>query len=163
MRIRPRQQFGAKTLRTFHEAAGSTAGAGEQRSTRRPPMRLSYYGGGHYDSVSPIPVVGDALGPASAQAAAEGMVLDAGRAGHPPTLEAVEPPPEPGRLEEEALERSRRRAALAGNGRWVGRCGMVWLGGWLIGCILQTDRQSASRHDGKINGAAAARRGINSA
>lgn len=33
---------GAKKLRTFHE--GGSEGA-------RPPMRLSYYGGGHYDSV----------------------------------------------------------------------------------------------------------------
>jgi OTU domain-containing protein 5 len=31
---------GARKLRTFHEADGA-----------RPPMRLSYYGGGHYDSV----------------------------------------------------------------------------------------------------------------
>ncbi|CAM9213380.1 unnamed protein product, partial [Phaeothamnion confervicola] len=33
---------GAKMLRTFHETGGSK---------RMPPVRLSYYGGGHYDSV----------------------------------------------------------------------------------------------------------------
>ena len=32
---------GAKKLRTFHSA----------RSSGRPPVRLSYYGGGHYDSI----------------------------------------------------------------------------------------------------------------
>ncbi|CAN0497990.1 unnamed protein product, partial [Laminaria digitata] len=46
-------QAGAKRLRTFHEAAG-VAGGGGLLGSRRPPMRLSYYGGGHYDSVSPI-------------------------------------------------------------------------------------------------------------
>ncbi|CAN0325289.1 unnamed protein product, partial [Hapterophycus canaliculatus] len=35
-------------LRSFHEAAGNASGS------LRPPMRLSYYGGGHYDSVAPI-------------------------------------------------------------------------------------------------------------
>lgn len=39
-------KFGARKLRTFHEAAGNGS-----RSSHRPPMRLSYYGGGHYDSV----------------------------------------------------------------------------------------------------------------
>jgi len=34
---------GARKLRTFHEAAGGLAG--------RQPMRVSYYGGGHYDSI----------------------------------------------------------------------------------------------------------------
>lgn len=37
--------IGARKLRTFHEAAGSS---------RLPPMRLSYYGGGHFDSILPI-------------------------------------------------------------------------------------------------------------
>lgn len=92
-------QRGAKTLRTFHEAAGSANG-GERRA--RPPMRLSYYGGGHYDSVYPI-VGGLASGGGMFERA--GVVLD--------------PPLEPGRLEEEALERSRRRVAEAGSGRWV--------------------------------------------
>ncbi len=36
-------QIGARKLRTFHEATSATAPL--------PPMRLSYYGGGHYDSV----------------------------------------------------------------------------------------------------------------
>ena len=34
---------GARKLRTFHENCG--------QGRQRPPMRLSYYGGGHYDSV----------------------------------------------------------------------------------------------------------------
>lgn len=37
--------LGAKKLRTFHEAAGSS---------HLPPIRVSYYGGGHYDSIVPI-------------------------------------------------------------------------------------------------------------
>ncbi len=36
-------QIGARKLRTFHEATSA--------STHSPAMRLSYYGGGHYDSV----------------------------------------------------------------------------------------------------------------
>ena len=35
---------GAQLLRTFHEA----------RAGSRPPLRLSYYGGGHYDSIVPL-------------------------------------------------------------------------------------------------------------
>jgi len=34
---------GAKKMRTFHEVSSNTR--------ERPPMRLSYYGGGHYDSI----------------------------------------------------------------------------------------------------------------
>jgi len=37
--------LGAKKLRTFHEASGISS------RPDRPPMRLSYYGGGHYDSI----------------------------------------------------------------------------------------------------------------
>ena len=53
-------QHGARKLRTFHENCGE--------SRQRPPMRLSYYGGGHYDSVvslaepvpsAPRPVAGE--------------------------------------------------------------------------------------------------------
>eukprot|EP00752_Nemacystus_decipiens_P011076 g9840.t1 len=114
-------QLGAKTLRTFHEAAGS---AGPPRT----PMRLSYYGGGHYDSVAPIT---DSLAPSEVvlppvvEAAA---ATSAGGAAAPPDASrsgtaadgaaAVSPIPEPGQLEEAALERSRRRAADAGSGRW---------------------------------------------
>lgn len=58
-------------------------------------MRLSYYGGGHYDSVSPV--VGEH------GAGAVGVTF--------------EPILEPGRLEEDALERSRRRVRDAGGGR----------------------------------------------
>ena len=36
-------QRGARKLRTFHEATG--------RMSTQPPLRLSYYGGGHYDSI----------------------------------------------------------------------------------------------------------------
>ena len=35
---------GARKLRTFHETAGSSRGV--------LPLRLSYYGGGHYDSIT---------------------------------------------------------------------------------------------------------------
>jgi len=53
------QQSGARKLRTFHEHAGSGigggAGAGAKASAGssldRPCIRLSYYGGGHYDSM----------------------------------------------------------------------------------------------------------------
>ena len=37
-------QRGFRLLRTFHE----------ERRTSRCPMRLSYYGGGHYDSIMPL-------------------------------------------------------------------------------------------------------------
>ncbi len=40
------QQIGARKLRTFHEATSATA--------PQPPIRLSYYGGSHYDSVCDI-------------------------------------------------------------------------------------------------------------
>lgn len=102
------EKLGAKTLRTFHEAAGSASG---QLGHRRPPMRLSYYGGGHYDSVSPInDSVHSEVPPVGAEVAAVGGAA-----------ESVEPVREPGRLEEEALERSTRRAAESG-GR---RCGVA--------------------------------------
>lgn len=74
-------------------------------------MRLSYYGGGHYDSVSPIIVAREAARPSTL------AVAGVGRAGQSLVAGVVEPAPEPGWLEEEALERSRRRAALAGDGR----------------------------------------------
>ena len=41
-------QHGARKLRTFHEAANSQ---GSETLSCRPSMRLSYYGGGHYDSI----------------------------------------------------------------------------------------------------------------
>jgi OTU domain-containing protein 5 len=50
-------QLGAKKLRTFHEASGfgtTATGTGTGAGTgppTRPPMMLSYYGGGHYDSI----------------------------------------------------------------------------------------------------------------
>ena len=80
-------QQGAKKLRTFHEASGLTASG-----AARAPMRLSYYGGGHYDSL--VPVAGSAW-----------------VGGRPPLLD--EPP---GVVEARALEmaRQRRRAAAAG-------------------------------------------------
>ncbi|CBN78161.1 conserved unknown protein [Ectocarpus siliculosus] len=114
-------QLGAKTLRTFHEAAGS---AGGRHGSPRPPMRLSYYGGGHYDSVAPLdsqpPLVGDAAGPAGASASAgsggAGGVGESGAAAG--AADAVSPAPEPGQLEEAALERSKIRAAEVGSGRW---------------------------------------------
>lgn len=70
-------------------------------------MRLSYYGGGHYDSVSPIfdrtltvdTTRGERLRVPSAMGFAHGRT------------------PAPGELEEAALERSRRRKAEAGSGR----------------------------------------------
>jgi len=116
-----REQLGAKTLRTFHEAAGSAGSA--LRGPPRPPMRLSYYGGGHYDSVAPIddrapsgislPPVGG-VATATAMASEDLLETAGGTAG------AVLPTtPEPGQLEDAALERSRRRAAEAGSGRWV--------------------------------------------
>lgn len=76
---------GAKTLRTFHEA-GANDGTGG-------PMRLSYYGGGHYDSI--IPNAGGGTGK------------------WPPGRQ----PPAPGELEDRALRHSRlrcRQIAAAG-------------------------------------------------
>ncbi|CAM9660983.1 unnamed protein product, partial [Scytosiphon promiscuus] len=121
-------QHGAKTLRSFHEAAGSASGS------LRTPMRLSYYGGGHYDSVAPIestaapgrlvPSVGDeaaagAGGPGAADAATaavtSGDLLGGAVAG---AAGAASLTPEPGQLEQAALERSKRRSAEAGSGRW---------------------------------------------
>lgn len=145
------EKLGAKTLRSFHEAAGS-AGSGPPR----PPMRLSYYGGGHYDSVAPIdsPVPsamdvsplgeGAAAGAAGAAATSSGggpavdlpasggqlgtvatdvagAVDNAGTAVNAGAAGAAGAPlviPEPGQLEDAALERSRRRAAEAGSGRY---------------------------------------------
>lgn len=90
-------------------------------------MRLSYYGGGHYDSVAAIeslgspggmpPSVGDEAGAgmsgdadaAAAAAAARGGLLGGAGVG---SLT-----PEPGQLEQAALERSKLRAAEAGSGR----------------------------------------------
>lgn len=124
--LRSFQKLGAKTLRTFHEAAGSAAG-GPQRGPSRTPMRLSYYGGGHYDSVAQLvdspPPAGVVLPPVVEAARA----ADAGGAAASPDASAsgtaagaagaVVPAPEPGQLEDAALERSRRRAAEAGSGR----------------------------------------------
>lgn len=70
-------------------------------------MRLSYYGGGHYDSVSPIfdrtitveTTRGERLRAPGAMGIAHGRT------------------PAPGELEEAALERSRRRKAETGSGR----------------------------------------------
>lgn len=87
-------------------------------------MRLSYYGGGHYDSVAPVdgrassgmmlPPV-DRVAAVAAGTAGEGVLGTAGG-----TAGAALPAtPEPGQLEDAALERSRRRAAEAGSGRWV--------------------------------------------
>lgn len=76
-------------------------------------MRLSYYGGGHYDSIAPFqnfPMTGSVtLGVGLSQSSSD-MVLGLGGV-------IAETQPEPGRLEEEALERSRQRAAEAGDGR----------------------------------------------
>lgn len=91
-------------------------------------MRLSYYGGGHYDSVAPVdgpapsgvllpPAVVEAAGAASAGGAAASPGASAGGAAAD-AAGAVVPGPEPGQLEEAALERSRRRAAEAGSGRY---------------------------------------------
>lgn len=41
-------ETGAKLLRTFHEGHGMVG------DTPREPIRLSYYGGGHYDSIVPL-------------------------------------------------------------------------------------------------------------
>lgn len=90
-------------------------------------MRLSYYGGGHYDSVS---VIGDPVRAADTEGGLSPRVMQGSGAGVEDsgasgvgagTAEvAVEPILEPGRLEEDALERSRRRAT-EGCG---GRCGI---------------------------------------
>lgn len=84
-------------------------------------MRLSYYGGGHYDSLSSIQ---DGAGSGAGGARGGGAIAPSSSVGvaHCDTgFETVgtgaDPPPEPGKLEDEALERSRRRAALAGDGR----------------------------------------------
>ncbi|CAM9486523.1 unnamed protein product [Pylaiella littoralis] len=137
-------QLGAKTLRSFHETAGIASS-----ESPRPPMRLSYYGGGHYDSVAPIdspassgmissPLGGGVTagagagagaaegaaafsgGGAAAEAATSGGLGTAatGAAGAAGAAGAPVPIPEPGQLEDAALERSRRRAAEAGSGRW---------------------------------------------
>ena len=94
-------------------------------------MRLSYYGGGHYDSVAPItdspapsgvvlPSVVEAAGAASAGGAAAPPDASASGTAAADAVGAVLPVPEPGQLEEAALERSRRRAAEAGSGRYGG-------------------------------------------
>ena len=75
---------GAKVLRTFHGAGGATQSSSGGRAmaicdVRRAPMRLSYYGGGHYDSIV--------------------------REGEPGVL-YCEPP---GQLEDAAISRSRSR------------------------------------------------------
>lgn len=50
------QSKGARKLRTFHENAGtgaaSSSSGGGSSSRSRPLIRLSYYGGGHYDSIT---------------------------------------------------------------------------------------------------------------
>ncbi|KAH8063289.1 thiol-dependent ubiquitin-specific protease [Aureococcus anophagefferens] len=74
---------GAKVLRTFHGGEQASAGgAMAVGDVRRAPMRLSYYGGGHYDSV-----VRDAEPPAA-------LLRAAGPArgrGDPPPREAADP------------------------------------------------------------------------
>lgn len=96
-------------------------------------MRLSYYGGGHYDSVAPItdspapsgvvlPPVVEAAGVTSASAGGAAVSPDASASGTAADAAgAVLLVPEPGQLEEAALERSRRRAAEAGSGRYEER------------------------------------------
>lgn len=95
-------------------------------------MRLSYYGGGHYDSVSPIDVprraadVEGGLSPVAMQGSGGAGVERpaASGAGAGAAEVSVEAIPEPGRLEVDALERSRRRATESGGGR----CGIVFPG-----------------------------------
>jgi hypothetical protein len=57
------RRLGAKRLRTFHEGTGggvsSSSGGGGGESPI--PMRLSYYGGGHYDSIMGRDFDGDGL------------------------------------------------------------------------------------------------------
>lgn len=92
-------QHGAQKLRTFHEASGLTPSG-----ALRAPMRLSYYGGGHYDSLVPLEV---GAGPEEAGV----MGVGVGGGGRPPLLD--EPP---GVVEARAVEmaRQRQRAAAAG-------------------------------------------------
>eukprot|EP00904_Undaria_pinnatifida_P009801 jgi/Undpi1/5951/HiC_scaffold_2.g01225.m1 len=106
-------QLGAKRLRTFHEAAGIATGGSLE--SRRPPMRLSYYGGGHYDSVSPIDEPYSGNPPVGEEGVGRGR---RGGGSFGPASGVAEPVREPGQLEDEALERSRRRAAEASSGRW---------------------------------------------
>mmetsp|Transcript_8068 Transcript_8068/g.10706 ORF Transcript_8068/g.10706 Transcript_8068/m.10706 type:complete len:624 (+) Transcript_8068:104-1975(+) len=68
---------GARKLRTFHETRAD--------QQQRPPMRLSYYGGGHYDSI---------------QAADHSQTIISDRL--------------PGETEDEAIIRSRRRNTIGG-------------------------------------------------
>lgn len=92
-------------------------------------MRLSYYGGGHYDSVALItdspapsgvvlPPVVEAAEATSGGGAAASPDASASGTAAADAAGAVLPAPEPGQLEEAALERSRRRAAEAGSGRY---------------------------------------------
>ena len=82
---------GAKKLRTFHEASGFTA-----RSELCAPMMLSYYGGGHYDSL---------------------VWQDPSKRHVAPTL--------PGVLEDRAIEMARQRhAALSSAGSHGGGVGI---------------------------------------
>lgn len=95
-------------------------------------MRLSYYGGGHYDSVAPLdspapsgvaapPAVESAGATSAGGATASSNSPSSGTAADAAGV-AVSPTPEPGQLEEAALERSRRRTAEAGSGRYGERC-----------------------------------------
>lgn len=112
-----RAKLGAKRLRTFHEAAGIATGGSLE--SRRPPMRLSYYGGGHYDSVSPIDEPYSGNPPVGEEGVGRGR---RGGGSFGPASGVAEPVREPGQLEDEALERSRRRAAEASSGRCVCLC-----------------------------------------
>ncbi|CAM9456401.1 unnamed protein product [Chrysoparadoxa australica] len=103
---------GAKTLRTFHEMA-ATQGAATSGSSRMTPMRLSYYGGGHYDSIVTTTTTtsssscGSGTGAEAAAAAAAGIASEA------VALELV-----PGQVEDEAIACSKQRVAMAAGGSW---------------------------------------------
>mmetsp|Transcript_3871 Transcript_3871/g.6041 ORF Transcript_3871/g.6041 Transcript_3871/m.6041 type:complete len:631 (-) Transcript_3871:59-1951(-) len=82
-------QTGARCLRTFHEAVARPVSAtSRSRPSASAPIRLSYYGGGHYDSL--VPLQGDRF--------------------------SFERPGTPGHVEERAIIRSLERNRLAEGG-----------------------------------------------
>jgi hypothetical protein len=102
---------GARCLRTFHEAAAAAIPSSmlhpdgralATAASHRQPMRLSYYGGGHYDSIR---VSGESVlahrQRRSNQQEAEGGGEEGGGA-------AVDELQEPGRVEDEAIARAKR-------------------------------------------------------
>ena len=105
-------------------------------------MRLSYYGGGHYDSVSPIdddPY--SAASPVEEEGAGVAGPATTGAFYRPASGVIAEAVPEPGQLEEVALERSRKRAAEASGGRWVGGWVVCLFGGWRSGAVFENTKK----------------------